>query len=170
MIKTPMTVPTSMPPAPVVPMVRFPIAPAPVATTNGSRPAMKAKEVIWIGRKRSFAPSTAASCRDTPSSRRWTANSTIRIAFLPSRPTSMTRPIWAYTSLARPMARRKKKEPKTPTGSDRTTASGRMKLSYCMKKKDPIKDTGTARVGISVERQSPRNTKTTRATSTKFSG
>ncbi len=34
MIKTPMTVPTSMPPAPVVPMVRLPIAPAPVATTK----------------------------------------------------------------------------------------------------------------------------------------
>ena len=55
MTKTPITVPTSMPPAPVVPMVRFPIAPAPVATTSGRRPAMKAKEVIWIGRKRSFA-------------------------------------------------------------------------------------------------------------------
>ena len=37
MISTPMTVPTSMPPAPVVPIVRLPIAPAPVATTSGSR-------------------------------------------------------------------------------------------------------------------------------------
>ena len=46
MTKTPMIVPTSMPPAPVVPMVRLPIAPAPVATTNGRRPAMKAKDVI----------------------------------------------------------------------------------------------------------------------------
>ena len=50
-----------------VPMVRLPIAPAPVATTNGSRPAMKAKEVIWIGRNRNRAPSTAASFSDTGS-------------------------------------------------------------------------------------------------------
>jgi hypothetical protein len=42
----------------------------------------------------------------------------------------MTKPIWAYTSLAKPMACRKKKEPKSPTGSDRITASGRIKLSY----------------------------------------
>ena len=33
----------------------------------------------------------------------------------------------------------------------------------------PINDTGTARVGINVERQSPRNRNTTRATSTKAS-
>ena len=95
MTRTPITVPTSIPPTAVVPMVRFPIAPGPVATTNGRRPAMKAKEVIRIGRKRNFPPSMAASWRLRPSRRRCTANSTIKIAFLPSRPTSMTRPIWA---------------------------------------------------------------------------
>ena len=46
MKKTPTRVPTSIPPAPVLPMVRFPIAPAPVAKTSGMSPAMKAKEVI----------------------------------------------------------------------------------------------------------------------------
>jgi hypothetical protein len=38
-----------------------------------------------------------------------------------------------------------------------------------MNTKAPISDTGTASVGISVERQSPRNTNTTSATSTKAS-
>jgi len=38
-----------------------------------------------------------------------------------------------------------------------------------MKMKAPTSDTGTARVGISVERQSPRNTNTTTATSRKAS-
>ena len=131
MTSTPTTVPTSIPPAAVVPIVRLPIAPAPVAKTSGKRPAMKAKEVIWIGRKRNLPPSMAASLSDRPSLRRCTANSTIRIAFLPSKPTSITRPIWAYTSFDRPMTWRNRKEPKMPTGSDRITASGRIKLSYC---------------------------------------
>ena len=38
-----------------------------------------------------------------------------------------------------------------------------------MKKNVPISETGTARVGIRVDRQSPRNRKTTRATNTKAS-
>ena len=38
-----------------------------------------------------------------------------------------------------------------------------------MKKNVPTSDTGTARVGMSVERQSPRNKKTTRATNTNAS-
>ena len=38
-----------------------------------------------------------------------------------------------------------------------------------MKKKVPTSETGTARVGISVERQSPRKRKTTRATRTNAS-
>ena len=38
-----------------------------------------------------------------------------------------------------------------------------------MKKKAPIKETGTARVGISVDRKSPRNMYTTSETSKKAS-
>lgn len=41
--------------------------------------------------------------------------------------------------------------------------------SRSMTKNVPINDTGTARVGINVERQSPKNKKTTNATSTKAS-
>ncbi|MNS78427.1 hypothetical protein D3C72_1120430 [compost metagenome] len=39
----------------------------------------------------------------------------------------------------------------------------------CMIMKVPMSETGTARVGIRVDRQSPRNTNTTSATSTKAS-
>ncbi len=39
----------------------------------------------------------------------------------------------------------------------------------CMKMKAPMSDTGTASVGMSVERQSPRKRNTTSATSTKAS-
>ena len=57
--------------------------------------AMKAKEVMRIGRNRNFAPSMAASLTLTPCWCRCTANSTMRIAFLAARPISMTRPICA---------------------------------------------------------------------------
>ena len=33
--------------------------------------------------------------------------------------------------MASPVARRNRNDPNTPIGSDRMTASGRMKLSYC---------------------------------------
>jgi len=78
----------------VVPIVRFPIAPGPVARTKGIRPAMNAKDVITIGLNRNLAPSIPASLMLSPSWLRWTANSMIKIAFLPKRPTSITRPIW----------------------------------------------------------------------------
>jgi hypothetical protein len=38
------------PPAAAVPIVLLPILPGPVANTNGSKPAIKANEVIRIGR------------------------------------------------------------------------------------------------------------------------
>jgi hypothetical protein len=50
----------SIPPAAVVLIVLFPIAPAPEANINGISPAIKANDVINIGRKRAEAPSIAA--------------------------------------------------------------------------------------------------------------
>src|SRR5436305_336301 len=58
-----------MPPNTGVPTARRLSAPAPVAMTKGSRPNMKAKLVIMTGRKRSLAPSTAASRMGLPSRR-----------------------------------------------------------------------------------------------------
>ena len=66
------------------------------AVQSGTQPRMNAKDVIRIGRSRSFAPSSAASTRPMPFLRaRALANSTIRIAFFAARPISMTRPICA---------------------------------------------------------------------------
>ena len=54
-----------------------------------------------------------------------------------------------------------------------TKANKVIKLSVipknCIKKKVPIKDTGTAMAGISVDLQSPKNTNTTKLTSKKAS-
>ena len=55
-----------MPPSAEAPMVRLPMAPGPVASTRGMRPAMNANEVMRIGRKRTFAPSMAASSTVAP--------------------------------------------------------------------------------------------------------
>ncbi len=85
----------AIPPMTAVPMTRLEIAPAPLAMASGTQPRMKAKEVIRIGRSRSFAPVSAASATGLPRSYSILANSTMRIAFFAARPMSMTRPIWA---------------------------------------------------------------------------
>lgn len=68
--------------------------PGPLANTRGSMPRINAKDVITIGLNLSFAAVTAASSRSFPASTSSLANSTIKIAFLATRPTSITRPIW----------------------------------------------------------------------------
>ena len=90
-----MSVEASIPPTTVDPSTRRETAPDPVAIASGTHPRMKAKAVIRIGRKRSFAASSAASMTGRPFSTSSLANSTIRIAFLAARPISMIRPIWA---------------------------------------------------------------------------
>jgi len=71
------------------------LAPAPVASTSGITPRMKAKEVMRMGRKRARAASSAASMTGLPSNmRRSRATSTIKIAFLAESAISSTRPIW----------------------------------------------------------------------------
>ena len=90
-----MTEAASMPPNTGVPTARRLAAPAPAAITSGTRPRMKAKLVIITGRKRSRAPSIAASVIDRPRSRCSLANSTIRMPFLAASAISTTMPIWA---------------------------------------------------------------------------
>ena len=46
-----------------MPRICRPAAPAPLAIQSGTQPRMKAKEVMRIGRRRSRAPSSAASTR-----------------------------------------------------------------------------------------------------------
>ena len=52
------------------------------------------------------------------------ANSTIRIAFFAARPSSVTRPIWKYTSLVRPRSHTAASAPNVPNGSASSTESG----------------------------------------------
>ncbi len=70
------------------------LAPAPVASTSGATPRMKANEVITIGRKRARAAATAASPIARPSRRSSRATSTMRIAFFADSAIRSTMPIW----------------------------------------------------------------------------
>ena len=95
MMNTPNTVPISMPPAAAVPIVLLPNFPGPEANINGINPAMKAKEVIKIGRKRILAPSNVALYMDIPSLCRCDANSTYQHGIFPNNPISITMAICA---------------------------------------------------------------------------
>jgi hypothetical protein len=99
MRQTPRIVATSMPEKTASPITFLASAPAPDAMTSGTTPRMKAKAVMRMGRKRSWAAPRAASARGCPSWNFMRANSTMRMAFLAARPMSMTRPIWAKTLL-----------------------------------------------------------------------
>jgi len=89
MIKMPNATPKNIPPIAPEAMERLPCSVAPPAKNNGNYPAIKAKEVISMGRKRNAAPSMAASINVLPAWRRCSANSTIRIAFLANKPMSI---------------------------------------------------------------------------------
>ena len=67
--RTPRTVPKSIPPTAENPIDLFPLAPAPVENISGIIPIMKARDVISIGRRRTFDPSVAESTIDMPFSR-----------------------------------------------------------------------------------------------------
>ena len=84
-----------MPPKTGVPTFRRASREGPSATTKGSSPRMKAKDVIITGRNRSLAPSVAASSNGMPSARRSLANSTMRMPFFAANPISTTMPICA---------------------------------------------------------------------------
>jgi len=83
----------SIPPMTVIPMTRREMAPAPLARPE-AHSQDEAKDVIRIGRRRSFAPSGRLDY-GLPLSYSILANSTIRIAFFAASPMSMTSPIWA---------------------------------------------------------------------------
>ena len=65
-----------------------------LASTIGSIPSTKAREVIRIGRKRNLAAYMADCTKSSPLSTCTFANSTIKIAFLAASPTNITKPIW----------------------------------------------------------------------------
>src|SRR6202043_3440922 len=125
MTKTPMNEAKIMPPNTGVPTSRRASCEAPTATTRGSRPRMKANDVIITGRKRCLAPSVAASSNGTPCSRFSFANSTIKMPFLAASPISTMMPICAYRSSVSPASTIAANDPRMPTEPDSSTGTGR---------------------------------------------
>ena len=126
----PTSVAASMPPRMPVPTECWVAAPAPEALTSGSTPRMKASEVITMGRSRARPASTAASTMDLPASYCCLAYSTIRMPFLPARPTSVIRLTWKNTSLGKLRNSSAISAPRMAMGTMRNTATGSVQLSY----------------------------------------
>ena len=88
----PSTVAAIIPPITPVPTAIRLAAPAPLASTSGTMPIVKASEVMMIGRRRKRAAALTASMRERPRSSSSMANSTIRIAFFAASPMIVMRP------------------------------------------------------------------------------
>ena len=105
-----------MPPNTAVPTARWVAAPAPEAITSGTRPRMKANDVIMTARKRRSAAVVAAVDDVLAAARaRSIANSMIRMAFLAASAISTTMPIWAKMLLSRPLRNSAGTAPNRPT-------------------------------------------------------
>ena len=83
-----------IPPTTAVPIAIRPLQPSPVAYIKGIRPSTVDALVIRMGRRRCTDASRIATSYSMPFFWRWLANSTIRIPFLATSPTSMIIPIW----------------------------------------------------------------------------
>ena len=105
---------------------------------------MVEKLVIRIGRSRISPAWSMASCADAPFARCWLANSTSRIEFLVTSPTSSTRPIWLNRlmfmagiggrmpiRLPMPTSQISPKPPTNASGSASMTVRGCTRLSNC---------------------------------------
>ena len=123
-----------MPANTAMPMASRISAPAPKENTSGNTPAMKAIDVIRIGRSLSRAASLAASTTPMPRISSSRANSTIRMAFLHASPTRTMKPIWVKMLLSPPLpiwpkAHTPKMAESRPMGTIITTAIGSVQLS-----------------------------------------
>ena len=127
--KMPNSVTPNMPLKTAVPSARRISAPAPLATTSGTTPRIKAKLVIMIGRRRKRQASRVAWCSGCPSSRSCLANSTIKIAFLHASPTSTTSPICTKILIAMCAMATPRIDDSKHIGTTRITASGSDQLS-----------------------------------------
>ena len=150
MKKIPNTVTPSIPENTAVPKACRISAPAPVPSTSGTTPRMKASDVIRIGRSRSFAASSTASAAVAPASCRCLANSTIRIAFLAARPIRTTRPICVKMLLSRPASQTPAIAAKRHIGTIRMIASGSAQLSYWAAKTKNTNTVPSANTSVAV--------------------
>ena len=106
-------------------------SPAPIAT--GIMPAISAKVVMRIGRRRIAPPSIRASRSDSPSrSRDHLAKSMSRIAFLATMPMSRITPIRLMMFSVSPVASSISTTPISDSGSDIRIASGSMNDPNCI--------------------------------------
>ena len=122
---TPSTAAVNIPPTTHVPMSCRPLAPAPVDTTIGKTPRMKANEVMMMGRKRSRAASSTALWRLRPLRCSVTANSTMRIAFFAVSPMMAMRPDLEIDVVRQTRGRSVASVlPMRPTGTANSTDSG----------------------------------------------
>ncbi|MEY9658734.1 hypothetical protein ABH980_005741 [Bradyrhizobium ottawaense] len=118
-----------MPENTATPMARRISEPAPVESTSGSTPMMKAIDVIRIGRSLKRLASIAARIGVRPANSSSRANSTIRIAFLAESPTRTIRPIWVKTLLSPLEIQTPNMAASRPIGTIMMIESGRVRLS-----------------------------------------
>ena len=85
-------VPMAMPATSTRPMLLRAAAPGPVTSVSGKWPHTVATLVIRMGRSRITAAPFTASSLVCPSRCSWLANSTMRMPFFDTSPTSVTRP------------------------------------------------------------------------------
>ena len=125
------TVEKPTPPTTAMPSGARDSPPAPLPIAIGRMPTMVASAVIRIGRKRMRDASNTASRALMPRSRSWLANSTIRIEFLVTSPTSMTSPIWLNRFRVEPTASSVTSAPVNESATATRIVTGCRKLSNC---------------------------------------
>ena len=119
----------SVPPRTPEPMAVRPVEPAPELRTNGRTPNENAMDVMMIGRNRCRAATMMASNNDSPAAYRSRANSTIRMAFLPVKPTTVSSATWKNTPFSKPPIHAPTNAPRMPIGMASMTAKGMAQLS-----------------------------------------
>ena len=123
------SVENSMPPTTATPSGARASPPAPNPSAIGRIPAMVESAVMSTGRKRVCAACVTASSTSSPCARSRFANSTIRIEFFATSPTSITRPIWLNRFSVWPVAISARSAPVNETATATMIVAGSMKLS-----------------------------------------
>jgi hypothetical protein len=94
-------------------------------------PKIMAAVVMMIGRIRTRPACSSASGTERPARRPWLAKSTSRMAFLVTRPISITSPIIENRFSVERVTRSASITPISASGSDAMIASGCRKLENC---------------------------------------
>ena len=106
-----------------------PLSPKPSA--SGNMPKIIAAVVIRMGRRRTCPAVSSASCSDAPLRRERLAKSTSRIAFLVTKPISITKPIIDRMLSVVLVNSSASSTPISVNGSEAMIATGWVKLANC---------------------------------------